>query len=339
MHKKAFTLLLIGFFVFAFLFHFVGVSNILQVFKTANMSLILLAIIFQFLMVISWNLKWELLFRYLKINMSFSKLFPVLLVGNFGNAVTPGSRIGGEPFRFYYLRKENIKSKDALTTILLERAYNLLAFILLAFFSILITIIRVALPLWLLILMLLSLMFVLALTGSIFYIFYKKEKGILITKKFSDKLLKKIYKFHAVKFHGKRITFKEYQQHINRSINHFFNEVLSLGEIKKLWIYGVFLSLLYFFQYFLLAYLMFWAVGVKIPFYLVVAFITIVNLIGLLTMVPSGAGVFELILVVFIKSVGASLPQAVAGVLLVRGLYYIFALGAGYLSILWLERK
>ncbi len=339
MHKKSIFLAGAGAVVLILLLRFVGSSDVFSVLAGTDKVLLFSAIAFQFLMMLSWNLKWKFLFRYLKIKISYFKLFPILLVGNLGDSISPGARLGGEPLRLYYLKKKGIKTKDSLTTILLERAYNLVAFMLLSIFSIAVTLVFVPMPLWLSIILVVAFAFAFFLSSLIFYAFYNEEKGLSVVRKLVDKLLPRVYKLKSFKIKGRKQSYSEVKRNVNRSVKHFFDEVIQVSKAKNLWGYGLFLSFLYFFHIYFQAYIIFRAVGADIPFYLVVAFITIADLVGLLVLIPSGVGVVELLLVVFVKSVGVPLAPAVTAVLIIRAIYYFFALGAGYSSMLWLERK
>jgi len=339
MHKKAISLGLVGVLVLYLLFHFVGSSDIIYVFARTDKILLFSAVAMQFLMMFSWNLKWKFLFRYLKIKITFWQLFPILLVGNLGDAISPGARIGGEPLRLYYLNKAKIKTNDSLTTILLERVYNIVVFLILSVVSITIAILKVPMPIWLLVLMMASLSFALTLSYFLFSSLYTGKKGIHRVQRIADKILPRVYKWKRFKIKGKHQTYPEFKKMIHRSITHFFEEVIKVSKQEGLWAYGIFLSFLHFFQIYFQAYIIFWAVGAPIPFYLVVAFISIADLVGMMVMVPSGVGIVELLLIVFAQAIGVPLAPAVTAVLIIRAIYYLFSLGAGYGSILWLERK
>jgi len=67
--------------------------------------------------------------------------------------------------------------------------------------------------------------------------------------------------------------------------------------------------------------------------------ITLSDLIGFLLFIPSGAGIVEILMVAFATTLGIPVASAIAATLLIRGIYYIFGLTAGYLSMLYFEEK
>ncbi len=338
-HKHSIFIVLTGIITAVLLFKFVGTTDLLKIFFSANKRLIIAAIFLQLPMLFFWNLKWKLVFNFMKQKISFWKLFIVLLIGNFGDTISPGSRIGGEPLRIYYLAKLGYKSDISLTTILLERLYNLVSFLFLALISFAYAFLKLKLPLWLSIVMSCAFIFVLSITYLLLYAFYHERKGIHFIMRVAAKILPIVYKMKHTHMHHKYKTYNDLYAHFYRVVKHFFSEVLVVSKNKKLWMEGIFISFLYWFIFYLQAWLLFKAVGVQIPFYFIIVMMTLSDLVGLALFVPSGAGVVEILMIAFATAIGIQLNVAVAATLLIRGNYYIFGLVAGYASMLYFAEE
>ncbi len=338
-HKHSLFIVVVGIIAAVLLFRFVGTENLLNVFRTANKRIIVEAILLQVPVFLLWNIKWKIVFNFLKEKSNFWQLLVVLLIGNFGDVVGPGSRMGGVPLRVYYLEKLGYKSDTSLTTVLIERVYNLVAFLILAVFSFAYAFIKLALPIWLIIMMLAAFSVVLGLTYLLLHAFYNEKKGITLAMRIVSKLLPFFYKLKHSKYHREYKTYDKLYNHVYGIIKHFFDEVIVVSKGKVLWAEGVVLSLLYWFVFYLQAWLLFMAVGAPVPFYFVVVMITLSDLVGYLLFIPGGAGVIEVLMILFATSIGIPVASAAAAILLIRGTYYIFGLASGYISMLYFAEE
>ncbi len=338
-HKHSIFIIIAGLIAAFILFRFVGTTNLTEVFLRSNKRLIFFAILLQIPLLFFWNLKWKLVFNFVKQKVSFWKLWLILLIGNFGDTISPGSRIGGEPLRVLYLQKLGYKPDISLTTILLERVYNLIVFLFFALFSFAFAFIELSLPIWLLIIMAGAFFVVLLLSYLLFHAFYHEKRGIKFMMRVVSKVLPLFYKIRHTRLHKEYKTYGKFYNHILGIIKHFFDEVVVLSKNKLLWAEGVFLSFAYWFTFYLQAWILFKAVNISVPFYFIIVIITLTDLVGFLTFIPSGAGVVEILMVVFATSIGIPVAGAAAATLLSRGIYYIFSLTSGYLSMLYFSEK
>ena len=338
-HKNAIFVIIAGIIVAVLLFRFVGANDLMQILSIADKKLILGAILLQVPMFFFWNLKWKLVFNFVKQKISFWKLFLVLLIGNLGDTVSPGSRVGGEPLRIYYLEKLGYREDISLTTILLERVYNLIAFLAVAIFSFAYTFVKLSVPLWIAIIMLFAFAFVLSLAYLLLHAFYREKQGIHFIMRIATKILPYAYRMRHTRLHMKYRTYNKLYEHFHRVVKHFFDEVIVLSKNRVLWAEGTFLSFAYWFSYYVQAWIIFKAVGAPAPFYFLVVMLTLSDLVGFVLFIPSGAGVVEILMVVFATSFGIPVAGAVAATLLIRGIYYIFGLVSGYGSMLYFAEK
>ena len=338
-HTHSILVIVVGIIAAILLFKFIGTTNLSEVFASANKRLILAAVFLQVAMSFFWNLKWKIVFNFVRQKVDFWTLWLILFIGNFGDVVSPGSRIGGEPLRVFYLEKLGYKTDTSLTTILLERVYNLIAFLFFAFFSFVFAFFKLSLPSWLMIAMAGAFFIVLTLSYLLFHAFYHEKRGIHFMMRIISKILPYFYKLKHTRLSKKYKTYNLFYAHIYGLIKHFFNKVVVLSKNKVLWAEGVFLSFLYWFIFYFQAWLLFKAVGVQIPFYFIIVMITLSDLIGFLLFIPSGEGIVEILMVAFATTLGIPVASAIAATLLIRGIYYIFGLTAGYLSMLYFEEK
>ena len=92
--------------------------------RSANRPLFLAAITIYFLSTGLWAIRWQKALSFIRHEVSFGARYLILCATIFLNNITPGARIGGDPFgRLYMLRKlENMSYSSAMASLIGERA-------------------------------------------------------------------------------------------------------------------------------------------------------------------------------------------------------------------------
>jgi len=124
---KKYSLLALGIAIIALLLWWAGLERVVEILKGASVEYLLLAGIMYILGLVTWGLRWRVLLNALDVRVSFDKILLALLAGIFVNNVTPGARGGGEPVRMYFLAKETDKPYgQVFATVMMDRILDLI---------------------------------------------------------------------------------------------------------------------------------------------------------------------------------------------------------------------
>lgn len=265
------------------------------------------------------------------IDAEFFHLFKVLFAGTFLNTITPGTGIGGEPIRAYYLKKKYKKPKTKfLGYTLADKTFNLIGFLIYLAFSLIFInfVLNIALKSKLI------------STSAIIIILMVVALFVLAWRHADFKtswLAKKLFKIKSIR---KRFKKREkFELFLKRKIR---NLALSMKEVfreKKKVYFGIGMSLLSRLFEFLAAYLIFLSLGIEVNFVAIIAVITISTLLGDISPTPGGIGIVEGSMILLYTAVGLSAASAATAALLTRVVYYFLTIGLGGLSLLWLKVK
>ena len=81
MDKKSAFSICLSILILVVMFYLIGVDQVINTLKIANLSLIGLAILIQFATYFLYTLRWKILNNLADINVSFKKLLPIMIVG------------------------------------------------------------------------------------------------------------------------------------------------------------------------------------------------------------------------------------------------------------------
>ena len=99
MDRKTLFFLGISILILAVMLYFIGIDEVVEALKLANINYIIIAILIQFAIFFLYTLRWKVLNDLADIKTSIGKTLPILLVGLAINNLTPSGRGGGEPVR------------------------------------------------------------------------------------------------------------------------------------------------------------------------------------------------------------------------------------------------
>jgi len=268
-------------------------------------------------------------------NIPFAKILPVYLVGMLFNALTPGSKNGGEFVRSYYLAKMSKKMDyyKALAINFVIGLFFILTFWPVAIITIILTIILTNISA-----NLAGLLFMLVLLAAIISIILfalHQNRHVLAQSKLINWGLKVNYLL------TKRRTFETYSLYKSSA-------VLKLARFSETWAdytknrglmwRSIAIQLVILTLQFLKVYVIFLALGANINFFFVVSVVAISRFAGYLLILPGGVGITEASMISLFAVFGVAPGIAAAVTLIDRATYYLFnTYGSGLVAWGWLS--
>ncbi len=332
--KKAATILvLLG--VLAILIVSVDWQQAYIVIQQGNPLFIAAALAVTLARFIIWSIKWRRTISPLA-SISLSKVFPVLMTGVFLNQMTPGRDTGGEPVRAYYIsRYTGLKKRQALATIIVDKSGNYIAIGSFIGFAILfITLYLNVAPSIKFLFEAILILFLLAVVSAV-YVKKNLELPLLPAK-----ILRRIYFFGPLKkIRGKFQSYAAFEDYVMERVTEFITTLRELMGEKKNVRDNLLLSFLIWLMVFVKTYLIFRAFGEEVSIFMVIAVEAISILLGIISFIPGGVGATEITMITLFRSAGINTEVATAVTIVSRGIYYVFSLGLGYLSFLYLKLR
>ena len=234
MDKKSAIFIIVSFLILIVMFHFIGIENIIDALKTANLALIALAIGIQIFTYFLYTLRWKLVNDSVNIKASFRKLLPMMMVGLAVNNITPSGRGGGEPVRAYILSRDaGYDLKDTFAGVVADRVLDTFPFIVLAAITIVAMLLYFEIPTWLVVVLVLSVIGILVVLGILVYLCINPGFGSRL-EKFIFRIVNRFYKKSS----------EELEKSIHDNIFGFQKTMSMLILNKRLMFYTIPLSFL-----------------------------------------------------------------------------------------------
>lgn len=127
MDRKTILLLGISVIILLIMLWFVGIDQVIDALKMANLSVIALAVLTQIFTYFLYTLRWQILNKLANMDISIKKLLPMVLVGLAVNNITPSGRGGGEPVRHISLPRKMIIQWKRHSQLLLQTGHWILS--------------------------------------------------------------------------------------------------------------------------------------------------------------------------------------------------------------------
>ncbi|WP_456473936.1 flippase-like domain-containing protein [Candidatus Pyrohabitans sp.] len=280
-----------------------------------------------------WSFKWLLLIKSIAGDVRFSRIFVILLAGLFVSTSTPGANVGGEPLRAYYLAREaGIKKSAAMATVMMDKAGNYTAFFTFSLASIFMLWLFLEIPPVLKFLgEVLLLVLVLAAISST----YLRRSDAA-----QARVLRFVYHLPPLEMLRRRFSsYAAFESFVSARFELFLCTFRELTTQRRALVANLLLSFAIWLTSYLKTYLVFLALGVNVSLLLITAVKTVAILVGMASLLPGGVGATEATMVALFAGAGVSGSAALAGILLSRAIYYFFAIGLGYASLLWLRLR
>lgn len=304
------TILLLGFsiVILIVMLWFVGIDEVVEALKDANIYIILLAIAIQVFTYFLYTLRWQILNNLAGIKVSIKKLLPVVLVGLAVNNITPSGRGGGEPVRAYILAKDgHYLMEETFATVVADRALDTFPFVVLAAMTIVAMTFYYDVDSWLLFVMIAAVIVIIAVLCILIYMcinpnFGKRVDGWVIG------LVRRFYKKNS----------EEFEQKIHRAIFGFQDTMKLVISNKKGLLYTVPLSFLIWFFEIFRVYLVFLAFGAHIDFVIIGEVFILASLVGMIPLLPGGLGAVDGLMILFYSAAGVPSSISAAATVIER---------------------
>ncbi len=304
----------------------IGWRPIIEAVGSARRSSIWLAVALNFLVVVLLSLRVLVIMKPGERGHIFAML-PIYMAGMFGNVITPGARVGGEPIRAYYMAKAFGGTKTGhLGVLIADKLSDIVTFMVLVILSVAFMALFVRLPLATKIVLEAAVLIVIlvVVSGLLLRRHMTKPGGLM------SKLLSAIYNARPFKF--MRQSFPSYQHFEDYAIGKLDSllspvdrTATSPGVISKV----VAVSAVSWLVTFAAHWVLFLGLGAHVSFIKVALIVTIANFCGDLSVAPGGAGFMEAAMIGVSAAVGVNSTTAAAVTLISRGIYYFYGLAVG----------
>ena len=296
MDKKSAIFIIVSFLILIVMFHFIGIENIIDALKTANLGLIALAIFIQIFTYFLYTLRWKLVNDAVNIKVSFRSLFPMMMVGLAVNNITPSGRGGGEPVRAYILSmEEGYDLKDTFAGVVADRVLDTFPFIVLAAITLVAMLLYFEIPTWLVVVLLLAVIGILVVLGILVYLCINQSFGSRL-EKFIFRIVNRFYKKSS----------EDLEKSIHENIFGFQKTMSMLILNKKLLYYTVPLSFLIWIFEILRVYIVFLAFGASLNVIVIGEVFILASLVGMIPLLPGGLGATDGLMIGLYSKAGAS---------------------------------
>lgn len=308
MDKRSAIFIAMSFIILIVMLYFVGIDNIMDALKKANLALVAPAIIVQIATYFLYTIRWNLINSEAGIKVSLKNLLPITMVGLAANNITPSGRGGGEPVRAYILSKEHDYGlKDTFTTVVADRALDTFPFIVLAAITIVATVFYFEIPTWLVAVLILATIAIIAILAILIYMCINPGFGEKI-ERFIMKLVNRFYKKAS----------DDLQKSIHENIQGFQDTMKMLISNRKLLAITIPMSVLIWVFEILRVYIVFLAFGATLNFIVIAEVFIIASLVGMIPLLPGGLGAVDGVMIGFYSKAGVSLSLAAPVTLIER---------------------
>jgi len=291
--------------------------------KSADHWLIAAAITVYFLSVGLWAFRWQTALSFINHRVSFAVRYLIICAAIFLNNITPGARIGGDPFgRLYMLHKlENTSYSSAMASLIGDRALTPLIVISFLMAGLLLQFGKGSLHLT----VILAAVWAVAAFAVIFVprLFFRKRIAVRGISRITSRVLGRF---------GKRGNAQE----IIEGIETFYSSsYLTIDRWKKLLLIGGLTLLLGVLDVFRL-YTIFLALDYHPQLSVLLVASALPTIVGIIPFLPGGLVIIEGSLISVLALFGVPLNLAIAATVIERGISFVLStiVGAGVFSYL-----
>ncbi len=262
---------------------------------------------------------------------SMMAMFPIHMAGTFGNLMTPGARVGGEPIRAYYMSRAFGGEKTAhLGTVLAGQFGSTFVFFIFLVLSAIFVVLFVplAFPIKALLASAIILVGAAVLSGLLL------SRHIMDGSPLASRLLRALYESHLLGLIRRRFhTYELFEEYTIRKLANVSGPVVKAAVSPKAvgTIFGIgFTSWM---LRYLAYYILFRGMGANIGFHSVIVIVTVSIFLGDISFSPGGAGFTESAMIALCAAFGIDYSAAAAVTLISRGIFYLYGLGVGGLCL------
>ena len=309
MDKKTLFFFMISIVILLVMLYFVGIEQVIDALKMANMWIIALAIVTQVFTYFLYTLRWQILNKLADMDAGIVKLLPMVLVSLAVNNITPSGRGGGEPVRAYLLSQsdENYRFEDSFATVVADRALDTFPFVVLAAVTIASMALFFNFDLWLIIVMVLAVIAIVAVLIILIYMCINPNFGLKVDGWIIG-LVRRFYKKNS----------EELENQIHDSIKGFQQTMKMLMSNKKGLAYTLTLSFVIWIFEIFRVYLVFSAFGTNVNPIIIGEVFIVACLVGMIPLLPGGLGAIDGLMIVFYSAAGIPASVSAAATVIER---------------------
>jgi len=289
------------------IYYLIGLEKIMYQISRLNLFYYFIAIIFIFLTILSWAMKWKVFIKNSGYDAPILSLLGYLFVGIAINNLTPVAKLGGEPFRIYLLKKRNrVPSRIGSATVLAELTIELILSFLFVIGSILLIVISGQSPIWLNVILIIFLTLSFIAFGFLFGIYSKKRFISRLILWFTKKI-KKIKPFESsiLKWYD------EFQESFKKSLE-------DRRTFYHAFVYGI---LMKFFDMMKFLFI-FWALGYHVNILEIVIAMGMMTILMSVPITPGSLGILEAGMISAFTLIGIPVGIAASAIFLERLIWF-----------------
>ncbi len=332
--KRTVPFLLVGILIFlAYIYFFVGITEIVAILKSVNLFYYGIAVAVLFLSMISNSLTWQYFMRPLSVKVPFRKTFLFTWIGVFVDLLVPAESISGDASKVYLMTKES--SENAGKVVASVVSHRILAMIIslgsLVFSSIMLYTIQYELPVFVLNLVLL----IIVGTGvTLFFL------SLLVLKEtFTQRIIDAVLRFLAFVSRN-RLKIDNIRTKAKKALSAFHGSIAVLRKNPKNLVVPVFFSIVSWIFSIFLSYLVFVSLGHPVDFILItIVFSISVNIQSIPLGIPAEVGVVEIVMTSLYGLLGVEAGIAAAATVLIRLLTVWLRIIIGFVMVQRIDLK
>lgn len=308
MDKKTIIFLGISILILFIMLYFVGIDDVINSLKYADLRIIALAILVQVFTYYLYTLRWKILNDIADIDTSITKLLPMVLVGLAVNNITPSGRGGGEPVRAYILsREEGYPMEETFAAVVADRALDTFPFVVLAVITIIAMTFYFDFPLWLIVVMTVAVIAIVIILIALIYMSINPNFGMRVD----------IWIIGLVRRFYKRNSY-EFEEKIHNAIKGFQDTMNLVIHNRKVMYYALPLSFIIWIFEILRVYLVFLAFGANVNVIVIGEVFIVACLVGMIPLLPGGLGAIDGIMILFYSAAGITASISAAATVVER---------------------
>ena len=309
MDRKTLLMLGVSVLILLIMLWFVGIDQVIDALKIANLGIIALAVATQIFTYFLYTLRWQILSRLADMDVGISKLLPMVLVGLAVNNITPSGRGGGEPVRAYLLAKydENYHFEDSFATVVADRALDTFPFVVLAAITIASMALFFDFDVWLLVVMVAAVIAIIAVLIVLIYMFINPSFGMRV-EGWIIGLVRRFYKKNT----------EELESQIHDAIIGFQETMKMLMSNRKGLAVTLTLSFVIWIFEILRVYLVFLAFGANVDLIVIGEVFIVACLVGMIPLLPGGLGAIDGLMILFYSAAGIPASVSAAATVIER---------------------
>lgn len=309
MDRKTILLLAISVVILLIMLWFVGIDQVIDALRIANLGIIALAVAAQVFTYFLYTLRWQILNKLADMDVSIKRLLPMVMVGLAVNNITPSGRGGGEPVRAYLLAKadEDYHFEDTFATVVADRALDTFPFVVLAAITIASMALFFDFDIWLIAVMVAAVIAIVAILIILIYMCINPQFGLRVDGWIIG-LVRRFYKKNT----------EELENKIHDAIHGFQETMKMLMSNRKGLAITLTLSFVIWIFEIIRVYLVFLAFGANVDPIVIGEVFIVACLVGMIPLLPGGLGAVDGLMILFYSAAGIPASISAAATVIER---------------------